>query len=300
MHIEHLLKEFCHESLYLRNLSPQTVKRYKEKITFFYQYSEISYPREITKHHIRDFFLHGRSVRDWKPSTFRTYYMSLLVFFRWCIKHNHMTEDVLEDIHLPKLPKALPKSLDKKEAILLLEIIFNLSYETEFQRYRNHAIFAMFIYTGLRRSELLNLKISDVDIENQTVFVKQGKGNKDRNVPMNYNLVQILNRYLYKRTELKKSCSAFFTSSKKNIGFTEHGLKHLVKCIRKETDISFNIHKLRHTFATCMYEGGCDIYSLSKMMGHSDIRTTMIYMWASAGHLQSQIQKHPMGSLSHF
>jgi site-specific recombinase XerD len=75
---------------------------------------------------------------------------------------------------------------------------------------------------------------------------------------------------------------------------TETGIKRLVEAIREASGIKFTIHKLRHTFATLMLEGGCDIFSLSKMMGHSDIKTTTIYLAASAEHLRAQMIKHPL------
>ncbi len=76
-----------------------------------------------------------------------------------------------------------------------------------------------------------------------------------------------------------------------------NGLKKLVWQVRESSGIYFSVHKLRHTFATLMLEGGCDIYSLSKMMGHSDIKTTTIYLSASAEHLRSQMTKHPLNEL---
>lgn len=80
----------------------------------------------------------------------------------------------------------------------------------------------------------------------------------------------------------------------RNVGFTESGIKRLVDNIVDASGIKFTIHKLRHTFATLMLEGGCDIYSLSRMMGHNDIKTTTIYLAASAEHLRSQMIKHPL------
>jgi site-specific recombinase XerD len=76
--------------------------------------------------------------------------------------------------------------------------------------------------------------------------------------------------------------------------FTKSGIKRLDKKISKTSGIKFSLHKPRHTFATLMLEGGCDIYSLSRMMGHSDIKTTTIYLAASAEHLREQMLKHPM------
>ena len=91
--------------------------------------------------------------------------------------------------------------------------------------------------------------------------------------------------------------SRIFTSLNLNQGFTNSGLKLLTNKLKEASGISFTIHKLRHTFATLMLEGGCDIYSLSKMMGHSDIKTTTIYLSASAEHLRGQIRKHPLNAL---
>jgi site-specific recombinase XerD len=153
----------------------------------------------------------------------------------------------------------------------------------------------MFIHAGLRKNECLRLTFTDVDTENLTIFVRRGKGNKDRTVPMSYALAQSLKRYIEERKRLNKTCPEFFTSLRENRGFTENGLKHFVDKLVKVSGMNFTIHSLRHTFATLMLEGGCDIYSLSKMMGHSDIKTTTIYLSASVEHLRSQIVKHPLG-----
>jgi len=176
--------------------------------------------------------------------------------------------------------------------------VHNYPYGYTFLRCRNHAIFSTFIFAGLRKQELLTLKFTDIDIENLTIFVRQGKGKKDRIIPMTYTLAQSLKRYLEYRKKLNKTCPEFFTSLNRNQGFTDTGLKRLVEQIRKASGVTFTVHKLRHTFATLMLEGGCDIYSLSKMMGHSDIKTTTIYLYASAEHLRSQMTKHPLNELT--
>jgi site-specific recombinase XerD len=261
------------------------------------RHSQIETGEEITERKVRDFFMFGRVTKKWKTTTFISYHMTLLVFFRWLVKNDYLEKNYIEDIEKPKLEKRLPSRLKKEEALRLLEIVYNLPYTYHYLRHRNKAIFATFIFSGLRKSELLNLKLTDIDVENLTLFVRQGKGNKDRIIPLSFNHAQILKQYLKERKRLNKTCAEFFTSVNRNQGLTASGLKRIVERIKKASGISFTIHKLRHTFATLMLEGGCDIYSLSKMMGHSDIKTTTIYLSASAEHLREQVVKHPLNKI---
>ena len=294
MHLDILLEDFCYESSYIRGVSENTVKRYQQKIGYFIQVSDCKVAPQINEQVVKKFFLYGRIEKHWKTTTYRTYYMSLVVFFRWCIKQGHLQENPLDDFELPKLEKSLPNRLKKEEALLLLEYAYNYPYTHKYLKYRNHAIFATFLFAGLRKSELLNLKLNDIDLENLTLFVRQGKGNKDRIIPISYTLAQSLNRYLVERKKSLKTCPAFFTSSNRNGGFTDSGLKRLTDKLKKASKLDLTIHKLRHTYAPLMLEGGCDIFSLSKMMGHSDIKTTTIYLSATAEHLRSQVTKHPL------
>jgi len=296
MNIELLQEDFCHYAKYIRGVSDNTVKRYRENISNFSSSAQISHISEVNEKKVLSFFLEGRVAKNWKTTTYKTYFMSLLVFFRWCVKHNYLDKNYVEGLELPKGSKSLPKKLTRQEAFKLLEITFNYPYTQKYLRYRNHALFSMFLFTGLRKSELLKLKLTDVDIQNQSVFVK-GKGDKDRIIPLSTTLVHSLDNYLRERKKQNKTCPEFFTSSNRNQGFTDSGLKRLIIKMRKATGITFKTHELRHTFATLMLEGGCDIYSLSKMMGHSDIKTTTIYLSATAEHLRSQVIKHPLNAL---
>jgi len=297
MNIEIILEEFCHYSQHIKGYRPNTIKRYKQMVRFFIKKHQIESLNEITKDTLFSFFLNGRVERKWSANTYINYHKTLLVFFRWCVKREYLIENFIEEIELPRLEKKLPSKLRKQEALDLLEISYNLPYKYHFLRYRNHAIFSTFIFAGLRKSELLNLKLTDVDVENLTIFIRQGKGNKDRIIPISFTLAQTLKRYLSERKRLNKTCPEFFTSLNRNKGFTESGLKYIIEKIKESSKVNFSAHKLRHTFATLMLEGGCDIYSLSKMMGHSDIKTTTIYLSASAEHLRSQVVKHPLNSL---
>ncbi len=297
MDIQILSLQFCEHSQYMLGYSPYTIKRYKQAISYYCRQAWITKIEQVNEENIRAMFLHGRSVKHWKTNTYLGEYKSLMVFFRWCVKQGYLAENPVEKIEVPKLEKRLPPKLTKKESLWLLEVVYNYPYHDTFLRYRNHAIFAVLIFAGLRKQELLNLKLTDVDIDNLTLFVRQGKGNKDRIIPISYTLAQSLKRYLVERNRKVKTCQYFFVSLNLNQGFTNIGMRRIVERIRIASGLQFSVHKLRHTFATLMLEGGCDIYSLSRMMGHSDIKTTTIYLYASAEHLRSQITKHPLNEL---
>ena len=293
MNITTLLEEFCLYSKHLKNLTESTVKRYRENITNYAKTAQITDISEVNQKNVQSFFFEGRVRRDWKTTTYRTYYMSLLVFFRWCQKNGHLSENYIENIVLPKMVKPLPKKLTRQEAQKLLEVSYNYPYSRPFLKYRNHAIFSMFLFTGLRMSELLELPYAHVDIQNRSLFIR-GKGRKERIIPLSTTLIKSLTPYIRERKKLGKTCSAFFVSANLNMGYTKSGLKRLMTQMKVATGIQFKIHELRHTFATFMLEGGCDVYTLSKMMGHSDIKTTAIYLFASAEHTRTQMGKHPL------
>lgn len=295
--MEILMHRFCDYSISIRGYSPHTVRRYRYVIGRYCKMARVSEISQVTDDNVRELFYTGRTHHRWSVNTFIVYHKTLLVFFRWCIKQGCLEKNPILDIEVPKLEKRLPIKLTKQTTLRLLEIVYNYPYDYRFLRYRNHAIFSTFIFAGLRKQELLNLKFTDIDLDNLTLFVRQGKGNKDRIIPISYGLAESLKKYREERKRLNKTNPEFFSSLRENIGFTENGLKKLVKQVRESSGISFSAHKLRHTFATLMLEGGCDIYSLSKMMGHSDIKTTTIYLSASAEHLRSQMTKHPLNDL---
>jgi site-specific recombinase XerD len=296
MDIHVLSEKFCDYSTCIRGYSKNTIRRYKMALGYFAKFSKIREVEQVSQDIARDLFFHGRLERKWSVNTFLVYRKSLSVFFEWCVKEGHLKSNPIADMEIPKLEKKLPPKLNRQDALRLLEVAYNHPYKHPFLRQRSYAVIATFLFAGLRKQELLNLQLTDVDLANRSLFVRQGKGSKDRVLPMGSKLLGILQAYLVERQKLGRTCPEFFTSRLHNIGLTNIGIRRLVEQITTDSGISFTIHKLRHTFATLMLEGGCDIYSLSRMMGHDDIKTTTIYLAASAEHLRSQIVKHPLNS----
>lgn len=292
-----LHKQFCEYSLAFKNNTPRTVKWFEEVFRFFVKGTGVQCIQDVSKEMIEHWIIKGKIEKNWSPKTIRTRIAALKSFFTWCVEHNYITDNPVNTIHVPKIPAQIPQHLTREKAESLLEWTRNYPYSYVFERSRASAIIAIFIFTGVRLSELMNLKMIDVDIENKVLFVRQGKGQKDRMIPIPNKLISILKAYLKDRKRLKKTCPYFFTSMREDIQIQYINIRRLVEKLRKSSKIPFHPHMLRHTFAVLMLEGGCDLFSLSKMMGDSDIKTTTIYLYATTAHLKEQINKHPLNDM---
>ncbi len=292
--IETLHHRFCQYSEAFKGNTKATIKWLKSEFRSFLKFSNVDSVGQVNRTVIEDWILKGKLENKWSAKTVKTRLQALSLFLDWCVREKYMKENFVKDIPKPKLPTRIPKNLTKDEAMLLLDWTKNFPYDYKFERTRAVAIIATFIYTGVRKEELRNLRFQDIDLENKTLFVFSGKGDKDRIVPLHSNLIFSLEQYLKDRKRLKKCCPYFFTAMRQDSRMGDCVIKRLISKIRDKSKIDFHPHILRHTFATLMLDGGCNLYALSRMLGHSDIKTTTIYLTASKAHLQEQIGKHPL------
>ncbi len=292
--LQNLHIRFCQHSLVFKGNSPRTIDWFKTDFRWFLGFAKIERLDQLTKHQIEDWIMYGKLERAWVPKTIRLRLQSLSLFMDWCVQEGYVKDNPCNKIPRPKLPKSIPKHLTPEQTEKLLDWTKNFKYTYKFDRTRSLAIISTFIYTGIRKAELINLKVSDIDLDNKSLFVKQGKCSKDRIVPLHDSLIEVLTRYLKDRNRLGKTCPYFFTAMRQDSKMGESVIKRLIEKIKEKSGIHFYPHLLRHTFATLMLEGGCNLFALSQMMGHSDIKTTTIYLSATKSHLQEQITKHPI------
>ena len=281
-----------------RNYAKTTVSSNRSTIRFFVSATGVHTLGCVTKDVAQGFLLYGRAKRNWSVWTYLTNLTRLNVFFAWCLKQGYVSENPFDGMEKPRLEKKLPRRLTRAEAERLLATCQNMRYRDGFQRARSHAIIALMLYAGLRRAEVLNLERAHVDLQAGLLRVVHGKGGKDRNLPINENLTPILETYLKVRDVDGIYNPYFFVSVQPGKPFSERGIRRLFDKLKAHTGLDFSPHALRHTFATLMLEGGCDIYSLSRLMGHSKITTTTIYLAASSELLARSIGKHPLGAQS--
>ncbi|SCA56730.1 conserved hypothetical protein [Candidatus Terasakiella magnetica] len=302
MTLNELHDRFCSEAAHINNLTKDTVRWYRDGFSILQTFKPLRHLHEIDELILTDFLLWGREHRNWKPKTMLDYYGSLSSFFNWCENKRLIPKNPLKHIPRPKIPRTIPKALSETEARQVLESVQYLPVpktyrHPTFHKKRDIAIFATFLFTGLRRQELLNLKLHDVNFEEAIVVVRSGKGQKDRIIPLSFELKRLLQAYLEERSKLGIDTEYIFTSLQKQKKLGVRTLTRMFQRVKEASRVNFTTHQLRHTFATLMAESQCDAFALCDMMGHSDIKTTMVYVKTRSEHKRKQINNHPLNYL---
>lgn len=221
---------------------------------------------------------------------------SLRQFFLWLIGDGLRDDDPCEHIKNPKVDKPLPKTLSETDITNLLDA----PNTATILGLRDKAMLEVMYACGLRVSELVNLSLSELNLEAGWLQIT-GKGNKTRLIPLGEYALNALNAYLEQRQQLlpsqKADCQAVFLTEQGGY-MTRHNFWHLIKkyavLAHIQTDIS--PHTLRHAFATHLLNHGADLRSVQLLLGHSDLSTTQIYTHVANARLQSlHEQYHPRG-----
>ncbi len=287
-------QEFCQYQIVFKNNTPRTIKWFKEVINYFVKHTEVYHIEDVTQNVIKQWLIHGKCEKNWSAKTIRTRLGNVRLFFKWCVARGYLEKNPADDIPAPKLESKIPKHLTKEQSTLILDWAKCYPYHHYYEKPRAVAILAVFLFTGIRLQELLNLKINDVNIKENVLFVQAGKGKKDRMIPINAQLKRYLEKYLAIRSKINNKSVYFFVSLICTAQMSAEVIPRLLRKIGKKSGVHIHAHLLRHTFAVLMLEAGCNLFSVSRLLGHSDIKTTTIYLSATVSHLQDQISKHPL------
>lgn len=253
-----------------------TVSSYIEDIYKYLEYMEnnkiktalnIEY-QDITK------YLKYLDNNNYKTSSIIRKIVSIKLFHKY-LSLEYKIKDVSSKIINPKLRRKLPNILTIEEVDNLLDIKLNTPFD-----YRNKAMLELMYSSGLRVSELVDLKLNNIDLDNGYVRCL-GKGKKERIIPIGEIAIEYLKKYINEyRNSMKKGYyteNVFLNNHGKNI--TRQGFFLIIKNIAKEKNIDKNItpHMLRHSFATHLLNNGANLRTIQEMLGHSSITTTQIY-----------------------
>ncbi|MBY0573689.1 MAG: site-specific tyrosine recombinase XerC [Undibacterium sp.] len=269
-----------------RQFRPQTVSRDEDNLRYFITWCDergLARPQEITRpileRYQRYLFLYRKSDKHpLSVSTQRSRVTSISSYFTWLAKQNHVLYNPASDLDMPRMGQRLPKhilSIKEIETILALpDLGTGLGV-------RDKAMLETLYSTGMRRSELLHLSVFSLDYERGSVMIRQGKGNKDRLIPIGERALQWIAKYRDDvRGDLATSASGetlFLTQSGDML--TTGRLSGLVRDYIEKADINKtgSCHLFRHSMATMMLENGADIRFIQAMLGHVSIATTQLY-----------------------
>ena len=281
------LRSFLNYLLVDKGLSNNTVKAYKADISSFFKWldnEDLKY-KNLQEDHINQYisFLFQRKMRS---SSVNRKISSIKSFYIFLVKRNFVKNSPLNDLVTPKQEKYLPESMSEAEVDKLLNSP-DVSNKIE---NRDKAMIEMLYATGMRISELVNLKITDVDMKRCVVKVF-GKGSKERLVPFGETALDSLRSYLNERDQ-SSSKEIFLSNRGKKMTRVAFWQRVKVYLIRENLKNSISPHTLRHAFATHLLNRGADLRSVQLLLGHSDLSTTQIYTHIAKQRLSDVLKKH--------
>lgn len=272
MNNEVLITKYIDYLKYEKKLSLNTISSYSDDLNIFILSINNKDLLKIDTKEIQIFL----EKEYEKSSRTKAHYITVLNnFYDFLIKENITKTNPLANIKLPKIEKKLPDYLTVEEVNKLLDFPLNNAYD-----FRNKAMLELLYATGIRVSELINLRISDIDFTNDYIRII-GKGSKERIVPFNDISKKYLILYIndYRPILLKRKTNEFLFINNLSNQISRQGFFKILKeiCFKQGVDKNVSPHTLRHSFATHLLNNGADLRIIQELLGHSDLSTTQIY-----------------------
>jgi len=280
--LEEILEYFLDYLLVERGLAKNTIIAYRYdliKYINFLKENKIRSFNHTSKELINNYFAYLK--RDGlEINSISRNLVAIKVFYRFMLVESFIKEDISSLIEFPRVSKRLPQILSLREINILLA---DSNFQGDLGQ-RDKAILELLYATGMRVSELINLRINDINVENQMLRCL-GKGSKERIIPFgkeaNQSLILYLRKVRGKLVKDPKEATLFLNNRGKKL--SRQGVFYLIKQYAKKAGLNKKVtpHTLRHTLATHLLENGADLRSVQEMLGHSDISTTQIYTHVS-------------------
>ena len=280
--VDDYLDYLCYE----KNYSNNTITNYSDDICEYLDYidSEGLDFRNILYSDIRFYLMYLKDTKKDNNSSIDRKLSAIRGFYKYLANNKVVKNNVFSLVSGPKKSKRLPRFFEYNE----LEELFDACDLGTSLGQRDRLLLEMLYATGVRVSELVNIKVSDIDEDGHSILVL-GKGNKERYVTYGDYCSEILDLYLsdgYLKLNTNKSCYLFLNNNGGNL--TDRGVRYILDRIIKHTSIQKNIspHMIRHSFATHLLNEGADLLSVQKLLGHESIKATQIYTHVTTDRLK--------------
>ena len=280
-----------------KNYSNYTLINYKDDLSFYLDFLNKENIDVLDSDYkvIRNYLSYMYN-KKYSSKTISRHISSLRSFYKYMLKENYIVKNPMTLISNPKQESKLPHFLYYNE----LETILNIPDKSTPLGQRDSVILELLYSTGIRVSELVNIKLKDINLSTRKIRIL-GKGNKERIVLYGEYLKNLLDIYLNDgREKLVKNNQEYLVLNKNGSGLTTRGVRVIIDNILKKGEIDFHIspHVLRHTFATHMLDSGADLKSVQELLGHENLSTTQIYTHVSNERLRKvYLSTHPRAKL---
>ena len=288
------LEEYIKYLKYNKNYSDNTIDSYEEDIIEYLGYLE----RECLslydiKYSDLRFLLDYYNDKKLSSTSVRRKISSLKGFYKYLCRNNKCQDNPFSYVALPKKEKKLPQYLHPNEMLEIFDVIDT----STILGLRNRLVMELLYATGIRVSELVNIQIKDIDLNNKSIMVT-GKGNKMRMVFFNDVCKKYIDKFINESSIIRKEDYLIINSNGKKI--TTRSIRLIINKVINETSIIKHIHPhtLRHTFATHLLNNGCDLLTVQELLGHSSISTTGIYTHVTTDHIKDvYYNTHPRSKI---
>ena len=291
MKLSEVIVSFLDYLMIDKKYSNNTIASYKQDLDKFNNYLNDPHIKNITESDIKS-FLHDLSSKDVSKASIARNISCIKSFYKYLIIENIIESSPLNNISIPKKEKKLPNTL----SIESIDKLLNFELKDKYS-YRNKAIIEIMYASGLRVSALINLKITDVDIENAVLRAK-GKGSKERIIPLGDYALAATVIYIesFRQSFLKSKSSEYLFVNNFGNKISRQGIFKMLKKLAITLNIKedFSPHTLRHSFASHLLDGGADLRSIQELLGHEDISSTQIYTHIAKGKIKENYDDfHP-------
>ena len=271
-----LILKFIDTITYEKKYSSYTIEGYNSDLNVFLEYLNDNNIKSFKDVEYQDIRLYINKLYEDKYSykTISRNISSLRSFFKYLKTNNYIKNNPMALISNPKLPKSLPKCLNYEETENLLNV-----FDDSIIGIRDSLIIEMLYSTGIRVSELVNIRIKDISTSDKTIKIL-GKGNKERIVYYGSRCSELLSKYLRdSRIKLNTNNIDYLIISKTGKKINDREIRKIIDIAALKAGLNFKIspHVLRHTFASHMLSSGADLRSVQELLGHENLSTTQIY-----------------------
>ncbi|MFA5506681.1 MAG: site-specific tyrosine recombinase/integron integrase [Vulcanimicrobiota bacterium] len=283
-----------------RSLGRRTVEEYEMDLAVFMEWLEPLFQdgmrfEELDLRTVREFLAHLRHDKSYTPSGLNRKIACLKGYFAYLEFEKLLSTNPMTRVRSAKERKTLPKTLSPEEISALLDTVEERLEKTKFQdlKLRDRAIFELFYATGIRLSELVGLKVDDIDFDRLTLRVL-GKGGKERVVFFNDTAAVALEEYLIATPRSAPGGPVFLNRYGARI--SQRGVEKMFAQVLQESGLDKHAspHTLRHSFATHLLEGGSDLVTIKELLGHESLQTTQVYTNLTRRRMRAVYEKaHP-------